>query len=318
MTTSGPSPSKPAPTKPAPQPSAQTTTPPAAPIVATRKTIVPVRIKKGDQRAHYKTVLSYGRSRSGKTRWLGTWPRPLVLAEASERGWTTFETMPIEEFYEPDVDDSGDPLHAPIVWPVESAAQMQEGIDAAEALVLSGEVQTIGIDSLTFYQDAYFASIKERAIKSNPGKQLDTRALYGNLADHIHSLRQRIHRWPCNVVWLALELAPSPDSPTGGPMLTGKTKERFPAGCDFVFYHESYSLPSAEEAGKNDLFFEMHTRPFNRWLAGGRDSGLLEPSIFLPCYRTFAAQLGLPDDALAGVRGPARRVVSGNGATAPR
>lgn len=274
--------------------------------------IVPVVIKSGDVRASYKTVLSYGRSRSGKTRWLGTWPRVLVLAEASERGWTTFETMPSEVFFEPD--------RPPLVWPIENAMQMEEALIAAEPMVQSGEVLTVGIDSLTFYQDSYFAMLKERWIKGNPGKALDNFAVYGALAEHLHSLRQRIHRWPCNVVWLALEQPATKDAPTGGPLLAGKAKERFPAGCDFIFYHRSYSFPSETPGAPADVYYEMHTAPYEKWLAGGRDSGLLEACIFNANYRDFATALGLPDPveafkAAKKAAPPQRRVVTPPAAT---
>lgn len=260
----------------------QTSIPQAPP-----KRIVPIKIKGGDHRAAFTTILSYGRSRSGKTRFLGSFPRPLILAEASERGWKTLETMPEDAFYEPD--------RPPIVWPIEDAAQMAQALEEIPALIEAGLVLTLGVDSLTFYQDAFFNFLKKKWAQNNPGKPIDTRSLYGTLADHLGDLRQRIHAWRCNVVWLALEKAPDTDTPTGGPLLTGKARERFPAGCDHVFYHETYTLPNPDNNHEQEKFYEMHTSSYMKWLAGGRDSGLLEPSIFNPTYRIIAEQLGLPD-----------------------
>jgi len=274
--------------------------------------IVPIKIKSGEFRNSFKTALCYGRPRSGKTRFLASWPRPLILAEASERGWVTIETMPSEGYFEPD--------RPPLVWPIEDAQQMQEALGDARGYFERGEALTLGIDSLTFYQDALFAANKKRWIAGNPGKPVDGRALYGQLGEQLGDLRQDTHTWPCNVVWLALEKAPDTDAPIGGPLLTGKTRDRFPAGCDHIFRHESYTVPNA--TGGEDCFFEMHTTVHGRWLAGGRDSGMLEPSIFNPTYRDLMEQLNLPDPiaAFENARKQAatvvtRRVVSTNTST---
>lgn len=268
--------------------------PPPAAVASATRTIVPVRIKSGDRMAATKSVLSYGRSRSGKTRFAASWPRPLFISDASERGWSTIETMPVAEFFEPDV--------VPQVWPVEDANQMAEAIRDAKPLIDRGEVMSLVVDSLTFYADSYFGWIKKRVIESNPGKPLDSRALYGNLAEHLKDLRIQLHKWLCNVVWLCLEKGPDADHRDGGPMLTGQTRDKFPAGCDHVFYHRCYTAVDTE--GNEGRFWEMHTAPWGVWLAGGRDSGQLPDSIFNPTYREIATLLNLPDpiEALTAAR----------------
>lgn len=253
--------------------------------VAGRRTIVPIRIKQGDLSTMWKTFLSYGRSGSGKTRFLASWPRVLVIADASERGWTTIETMPEAEFYEPNV--------APLVWPVSDASQMAEALRDARPLVDRGEVFTVGIDSATFYLDSYLTYLKRRTIEANPGKAIDTRALYGALAEHTKVLQQDLHRWPCNIGWLALEQSPSQDAPLGGPLLIGKAKEQLPARCDHIFYHRSYTaIGEDDEPGR---YFETHTTAFEKYLVRGRDSGRLPASIFNATYRDIEAALELPN-----------------------
>lgn len=248
-----------------------------------KRTIVPIKIKQGDRRADFKTFLSYGRSRSGKTRFLASWPRPLIIADATERGWDTIESMPVDDFYEPEV--------MPLVWPVEDALQMSEAIRDAKPLVDRGEVFTIGVDSLTFYSDSYFMWIKRKTAELNPGKQVDTRALYGALAEHMKIMRIDIHKWPCNVGWLALDQID--EKGRGAPMLSGKAREQFPAGCSYCFYHRAYTAIDTE--GVEGRFFEMHCQPFENYVAGGRDSGKLPPSLFNPSYRQMAEMLELAD-----------------------
>lgn len=272
---------------------------------AGRRTIVPIRIKAGDITTAFKTFLSYGRSGSGKTRFLASWPRVLVLADASERGWTTIDSMPREEYYEPEI--------VPQVWPVSDAQQMAEALRDARPLVDRGEIFTIGIDSATFYLGSYFTYLKRRTIEANQGsgKTIDTRALYGALAEHMKILQQDLHRWPCNVGWLALEKSPDSDSPLGGPLLTGKAREELPARCDHIFYHRTYT--AAGDDGELGRYFETHTTTFEKYLVRGRDSGKLPPSIFNCTYRDLEQHLGLPNPielfAKTKKSAPVRRVV---------
>lgn len=272
--------------------------PPAA------RPIVPIKIKSGDARTSFKSILSYGRSRSGKTRFAATFPRARFLSEASERGWTTIETMPSEHFYEPDV--------PPEVWPIDDAAQMTEALSKTKEDVFAGKILTIVIDSLTFYSDSHFQFLFAQAARMTPaGKAIDTRALYGALAQHLQNLRIDIHKWPCNVIWTALEKTPDQEHPQGGPLLTGQTAAKFPAGCDHVFYHRSYTNNElVDNVMQQFRYFEMRTASYGQYLAGGRDSGLLPDPIFDPSYRQLAEALDLPDPLAKPASAPARKIVS--------
>src|SRR3990167_3805363 len=92
------------------------------------------------------TVFSYGQSRTGKTRWAGTWPRPLFLSDVTEGGWETLRTMPDTALYEPGV--------RPDVWGIESFSDMPKCI--ADVIKMCekqpGRVRTLVIDSISFYQ----------------------------------------------------------------------------------------------------------------------------------------------------------------------
>jgi hypothetical protein len=204
-------------------------------------------------------VLSYGSLRSGKTRFAATWPRPLFLADATEMGWTTIANMDRSALYEPD--------RLPEVWEIEKATDMMQAIKDAEKRIQKkpGDIQTIVVDSLTFYADLYFNTLD--ALAQGRG---DPRDLYLKLGQHLRDLRIRLHALPVNVVWLCLCKEPNDDNPMGAPMLSGQNSQKFAAGCDYVFYHRSH-----QEGGDSPVQWEVRTQRFGAYQAGGRDEGRL-------------------------------------------
>jgi hypothetical protein len=235
------------------------------------------------------TALSYGQSRAGKTRFAGSWPRPLFLSDATESGWTTLSNMDRTALFEPE--------RAPIVWSIERAADMMQAVHDAEPLIKRGEVHTVVVDSLTFYADLFF-----NTLDASGGNRADGRQLYQKLGQHLKNLREQVHLLGSNVVWLALEKPPGEDTPIGGPMLSGQNAAKFAAGCDYVFYHRSFQAQP-----NSALQFEIRTRKYGQYQAGGRDEGRLpDPlgyvqaveggsDVFVPdcTYRTLAEALGI-------------------------
>jgi hypothetical protein len=164
-----------------------------------------------------------------------------------------------------------------------------------------GEIQTIVVDSLTFYADLFFSTLDAAA--RSTGRTPDNRRLYQDLGAHLKDLRIRVHMLPVNVVWLALEKSADPENPIGGPMLPGQNAAKFAAGCDYIFYHRSYQIRPIDP-----VQWEVRTRRFGQYPAGGRDEGLLpdplgyygevddkpEPIFVTDCtYRTLAEALGI-------------------------
>jgi hypothetical protein len=235
------------------------------------------------------TALSYGQSRAGKTRFAGSWPRPLFLSDATESGWTTLGNMDQNVLFE-----AG---RSPIVWAIDKAADMMQAVHDAEPLVKRGEVGTVVVDSLTFYADLFFNTLDAAS-----GHRADGRQLYQKLGQHLKNLREVIHLLGSNVVWLALEKPPGEDTPVGGPMLSGQNAAKFAAGCDYVFYHRSYQAQP-----NTPLQWEIRTKKYQNYQAGGRDEGRLpDPlgyvqvgeeghELFVPdcTYRTMAEALGI-------------------------
>jgi hypothetical protein len=256
------------------------------------------------------TALSYGMSRAGKTRFAGSWPRPLFLSDATESGWTTLGNMDRNVLFEQG--------RSPIVWAIDRAADMMQAVHDAEPLVKRGEVQTVVVDSLTFYADLFFNTLDAAG-----GNRADARQLYQKLGQHLKNLREVIHLLGSNVVWLALEKPPGEDTPVGGPMLSGQNAAKFAAGCDYVFYHRSFQAQP-----NTPLQWEVRTKKYGNYQAGGRDEGRLSDplgyvqinddgqELFVPdcTYRTMAEALGiLPTLAEAAAAAP----VAANGKGKP-
>lgn len=231
------------------------------------------------------TVLSYGAMRSGKSRFSATFPRPLFLADATETGWTTIKNMDPQVWFEPG--------RRPEVWAIEKAPDMMAAISQIESdlKVNPQKWHTVVVDSLTFYSDLFFNAIFQAA--ASGGRTPDLRQLYGQLGNHLRDLRIRLHSLPLNVVWLALEKSPGDENPFGGPMLSGQASQKFCAGVDYIFYHRSFQVNP--QIGPQ---WELHTRQWGPYKAGGRDEGLLPDPLPECAYRALMEPLGLVDPTL--------------------
>lgn len=228
------------------------------------------------------TVMSYGGSRAGKTRFAATFPRPLFLSDNSEGGWETIRNMNPEARYEPDV--------VPRVWAMEKPEDMVKSIMAIEQICRGphaingkqykpGDIQTVVIDSLTFYGDSFLTHLERT--------QKDKRQVYQALNGHLREVMVRVHELPVNVIWICLEKAPDEENPQmGGILIPGQTKDKAPARCDYWFYHRSFQRGA-------ELTFEVRTKKFGVWPAGGRDEGALPDPLPETNYRAMAEALGL-------------------------
>ncbi len=248
--------------------------------------IQPIRIKSGTSTmTQFRTFCSYGDTRTGKTRFAGTFPNALFISDASERGWTTLEHMAETDFYHPG--------HGPVILPVSNQTAMNHALVIAEDWVRRGWISSVVIDSLTFYAESWYQHELQKMLAAPGSKGPDVRSLYGALGNHLSNTRQIVHSWPCHVVWLALASAPA-DGESGGPMLTGKSKHRFPAGCDHIFYHRRYEAVDPDTQ-QPVMVFEARTQPYDRYIGGGRDNGLLPDPLVWPTFRTVAELLSLPE-----------------------
>lgn len=222
------------------------------------------------------TFLIYGASRSGKTTFAATFPRPLFFSDVTEGGWDSIANMDAEQLFEPGV--------KPIVWGIEKMTDMVEAREKATPLIASGRVQTIVTDSLSFYCDLILNCILMTQSKK------DTRAAYGDLGNHLRDMRAKTHMLPVNVVWLCLDSLE--DDGSGGPMIPGKQAAKFMAGVHYIFYARVYQ----EKRGSGFLpaVFEMRTRTYAGHIAGNRLGGRSAqlPDPLIGSYQDLISSLG--------------------------
>ena len=230
------------------------------------------------------TFLIYGDSRSGKTTFAASFPRPLFLSDVTEGGWDSIANMADEQFFEPG--------RKPLVWGIEKMSDMAEARVKAQPLIQSGAVKTIVVDSISFYCDLYLNSLLGMQTKK------DTRAAYGDLGNHLRDLRVQMHSLGVNVVWLGLAKHPDADYPIGGPMIPGQQGDKFMAGCHYVFFARSYQ----ERKGQDVLpaVYEMRTRRYLGYVAGNRLGGRANdlPDPLVGDYVTFLEHLGYDYQAI--------------------
>lgn len=223
------------------------------------------------------------------TRFIGSCPNACVISDASERGYTTLKTMrgQADAYYHAD--------QGPFVIAVENAAEMNLALAIVEKWVKAGYLDTVGIDSATFYTKTWLTTEKARS-RAAVGS-VDTRALYGALAEHMNNVRIQIHSWRCNVVWTAL-MSPPDDNKPGGPLIDGSTRDTFPAGCDHIMIArawEAMTEATETEPATPYTVYEMRTKPWGKYIAGSRDGGKLPDPIYFPSFRKMQADLGLVD-----------------------
>ena len=234
------------------------------------------------------TFLVYGDSRTGKTTWAATFPRPLFLSDVTEGGWDSIANMDDDQLFEPGV--------KPIVWGIEQMADMALARSKAVALIQSGRIQTIVVDSLSFYCDLYLNFLIGMQTKK------DMRAAYGDLGNHLRDLRVQTHGLQTNVVWLCLAKHPDDDNPLGGPMIPGQQAAKFMAGVHFIMHSRVHQ----EKRGQELLppVFEMRTRKYLNYIAGNRLGGRAGdlPDPLIGDYATLMQYLGYdPDDLRQGL-----------------
>ena len=226
------------------------------------------------------TFLIYGDTRSGKTKLAGTFPRPRFLSDQTEKGYETLRHMKPEELFEPGV--------RPEVYGIESPKDMIDLLEDTEVTVRKnpGKIQTLVIDSLTFYSDLFYETMAREEARMSGQKMVDTRKLYGALFNHLRSVMIRAHSIPgINVVWLGL--ASVDDYGRGGLMIPGKSAAKLPAMCNNYWYLRRYKVSKDEEG------YEVRTQTYMSFPAGGRDGEKLPDPLPENSYRAYAQAMGI-------------------------
>jgi hypothetical protein len=230
------------------------------------------------------TFLVYGDSRSGKTTWAASFPRPVFFSDVSEGGWDSIANMNDDQLFEPGI--------KPLVWGIEQMDDMVTARHKVGPLIASGRVKTIVIDSLSFYSDLFLNFLVGMQTKK------DMRSAYGDLGNHLRDLRVKTHQLGVNVVWLCLAKHPGDDVPTGRPLIPGQQGDKFMAGVHYIFHSRIHQ----ERIGQtlSPPVFEMRTQKWNNYIAGNRLGGLAAnlPDPLVGNYETLITQLGFDADKI--------------------
>lgn len=218
------------------------------------------------------TCVLYGDSRSGKTEFAATWPRPLFLADAAEGGWATIHGMPRDKFYEPN--------RIPEVRAIETMQDMVGQIrELGDRLKKKpGDIQTLVVDSLTFYADLVQDTLRtQMADEIAKNKWL----LFDKLKNHISHMVIETHKLPVHVIWICLSTVDMDGR--GGILLPGQMAKKLPALCNFFFYQNVH-----QPDPNKDPLYEVHTRRCGNFPAGTRFGDLLPDPLPEPTFRSLA------------------------------
>jgi len=230
------------------------------------------------------TFLIYGDTRTGKTEFGGTMPRPLIIVDPTEGGYTTLKNMDRSKWFEEGV--------APIVKGFENMNDLSAFQPELKALIAAKRVLTVVHDAWSFYCDWFLSKIQESQTK------LDNRAAYGTLGQHLRKMRTDYHSLGVNVVWNCLAKHPDSDDPKGRPMIPGKESDKFAAGVNFLFHSR---IEQRREGGKVVATeYQLRTQQFGNYIVGNREgiyAGNL-PDPFTGSYSDFLAVLGYDVDEI--------------------
>lgn len=237
------------------------------------------------------TVLNYGDTRTGKTEFAATWPRPLIIADAAERGYETIRRMDREKWFEPD--------HKPLIWAVDNQADLTNMLLKADPLIANGQIWTLVFDAFSFYCDFYLNAIVLAQTK------LDMRRAYGDLGMHLRNARVQVHNRGTNVLWNCLSKHPEKDDETGrvqpgGPLIPGQQGDKFAAGVDLLVH--SRLEPIKEGATLVGDRHEIRTRAYKGGYPAGNRLGMMADMLPDPfvggTYAELITALGYDADGL--------------------
>ena len=224
--------------------------------------------------SQYLRVIVGGKPSSGKTSFAATAPAPLFLADISEGGFQTLDTMAknakMRSFW-------WDSKVEPVVWAMESMAEYRPNINRLREMITARKCpfKTVVFDSLSIFGRRVMRELRTAL----PGR--DGRQNYGDLEFSIDSLIAELHTFPLHVIWLC--------HVTEDYQLTVPGKATAAAWANM-----SHKWLVRADAQANQINYQLQTQPYRgaTWL-GGRSTPLPDPMI--PSFKCIFPLLGLPD-----------------------
>jgi hypothetical protein len=224
----------------------------------------------------YLRVLVGGSTKSGKTHFASTWPKPLFISDAAEGGADTLREMakdPTERAL------WWDPKVPPDVWEVEDMNDFPKIAMRLCQRAAQKKIQhkTLVVDSISIYAQRVLRELKI----NDPGQ--DNRQRYGQLGDALSAQIGRIHSLPMHVVWLC--------------HIDDEMKLSVPGkAANVLWAYMGYLwLTHVEAIRGKDPEYALHVRPHLQatWI-GGR-SKIQAPSPLIPSFKPIAELLELPE-----------------------
>jgi hypothetical protein len=189
------------------------------------------------------TVFLFGAVGTWKTTWAGTWPKPVFLSVGPEGGDDALALLPT--LYG---------LQVPRAYHITSPKMMVEKVERISRDYRAMDVNTVVIDSITFYVDMWVSElmqlryqdpkIREKIEKAGGEATNLTMRDWGILAMHIRDLAMKLHKTSLNVIWISLEKEIKESNETQGtsrvvavePYIRGETYVKLPGMCKMIIH----------------------------------------------------------------------------------
>jgi len=214
------------------------------------------------------TTFLFGAPGTWKTTWAGQWPKPLFLSVGAEGGDDALAMLP--SIY-------GVP--APPSFHITSPDMMHKKIEMIRRDYARMGVNTIVVDSITYYVDMWIAQLmslryKDPKIKAKierDGGDATNMTMrdWGLLAMHIRDLAMLLHNTPLNVIWIALEKEVKESDGQGGgsrtvavdPYIRGEMAIKLPGMCKMIIHAHKELKPDPNVIGRMMIQPIYYTSP---------------------------------------------------------
>jgi hypothetical protein len=194
------------------------------------------------------TIMVFGALGTWKTTWAGMWPKPLVLSAGQEGGDRALAMLP--SLYG---------IAMPPVIPIDSVQTMREVIDSICSNYKRWDINTVVVDSLTYYFDLWvFDLLRHRypTIKMDQLEKMGWAATlqqrdWGLAATHMNDLAVRLHKLGLNIIWTCLEKENIVNDVGGNrrvvsvqPYIKGESALKIPGMCQMIINAKKVFKPN--------------------------------------------------------------------------
>lgn len=228
----------------------------------------PDLVTPGEQIKQGVTVFLYGAVGTWKTTWAGQWPKAVFLSIGPEGGDDALVQLP--ELY-------GAPM--PRAYNINATRTMIEKVERLARDYVAMDVNTVIVDSVTYYVDLWIAELMElryndpkvRDRIEKAGGSATNLAMrdWGILAMHIRDLAMKLHKTKLNVIWIALEKEMKENNEQQGtsrvvavePYIRGESYIKLPGLCKMIIHANKEMAPDANVPGRMMTHPVFYTSP---------------------------------------------------------